>query len=73
MTRRRCLVFSETDTFPVRVVRFSCSDSNIKYSSQTGSDSFESFAFDADVTFDVLIGLCVTIPLFIVSDVVAPR
>ncbi|ELT90945.1 hypothetical protein CAPTEDRAFT_222391 [Capitella teleta] len=53
-----------TDVFPVREIPFSCTDANIMYTG--GSASYDEFAYNADVSYNVIVPLCFCLPPFLV-------
>ena len=51
--------------FPVRKVNFTCTDETISY--KKGDDTYSGFAYNADIPYEVIIGLSFAVPPFIVS------
>ena len=58
-------VCRETDVFPVREVKFRCTDPDIGY--KNGEPSYPDFAYNAYVPFEVICPLAFCVPPFIVS------
>ena len=53
--------------FPVRMLKFSCQDEDIQYTKAEGELTFDDFAYNADVSEEIIISLCFCVPPVIVS------